>query len=228
MICCRRGESLRLIYSGKTKDVYEDGPFLIFLFKDSILGRNGEEDSGGNEVVGEKAGKGSIVLRQTEFFFKLLEENGIKTHFVGRIDERKARFLKAERIPLEVIYRELAYGSFLKRYRGWIRPFQRLGIVEFTLKDDSLDDPLIAEEAIVALGIASREDVEKMRETTIRVAEILGEFFSSKGLQLVDFKLEFGRLGGELILIDELSGDTMRVAKDGRILTREELLEVIG
>ncbi len=217
-----------LLYSGKTKDVYEDGPYLIFRFKDTVLGRNGAEDSGGNEVVGEKAGKGSVVLAQTEFFFKLLEENGIKTHFIERIDERRACFLKAERIPLEVIYRELAYGSFLRRYNGWVEPFQRLRIVEFTLKDDSLDDPLIAEDALVALGIASEGEVEKMKETTREVAEILREFFSSRDLQLVDFKLEFGRLNGGLIIIDELSGDTMRVAKDGKILTREELLEVIG
>ena len=218
---------MRLVYSGKTKDVYEDGPYLVFHFKDTVLGREGREDSGGNEVIGEKEGKGSLVLEQTEFFFRLLERNGIKTHFVERIDERKARFLKAERIPLEVIYRELAYGSFLRRYKGWAKPFQRLGIVEFTLKDDSLDDPLIAEEAVVALGIAGRAEVEAMKEIAKKVAGILREFFSSKGLQLVDFKLEFGRLDDELIVIDELSGDTMRVAKDGRILTREELSEVI-
>ena len=218
---------MRLIYSGKTKDVYEDGPYLIFHFKDTVLGRNGREDSGGNEVIGEMAGKGSIVLEQAGFFFKLLERNGVKTHFVERIDERKARFLKAERIPLEVIYRELAYGSFLRRYKGWAEPFQRLGIVEFTLKDDSLDDPLIAEEAVVSLGIASRREVREMKETTRKVAGILGEFFSSKGLELIDFKLEFGRLNGELLVIDELSGDTMRIAKSGRILAREELSEVI-
>ncbi|WP_297535224.1 phosphoribosylaminoimidazolesuccinocarboxamide synthase [Thermococcus sp.] len=219
---------MRLVYSGKTKDVYEDGPYLVFHFKDAVLGRKGREDSGGNEVIGEKAGKGSLVLKQTEFFFRLLEGNGIKTHFVERIDDRKARFLKAERIPLEVIYRELAYGSFLRRYKGWVKPFQRLGIVEFTLKDDLLDDPLIAEEAITALGISNREEVEAMKKTTRKVAEILREFFSSKGLQLVDFKLEFGRLNGGLIVIDELSGDTMRVARDGKILTLEELSEVVG
>jgi len=219
---------LRLVYSGKTKDVYEDGPYLVFHFKDTVLGREGREDSGGNEVIGEKAGKGSLVLEQTEFFFKLLEKNGVKTHFVERIDERKARFLRAEKIPLEVIYRELAYGSFLRRYKGWAKPFQRLGIVEFTLKDDSLDDPLIAEEALIALGIASRDEVEAMKETTRKVAQVLRDFLSSKGLQLVDFKLEFGRLNGKLIVIDELSGDTMRVAKGNRILTREELSEVVG
>ena len=219
---------MRLVYSGKTKDVYEDGPYLVFHFKDAVLGRKGREDSGGNEVIGEKAGKGSLVLKQTEFFFRLLEGNGIKTHFVERIDDRKARFLKTERIPLEVIYRELAYGSFLRRYKGWVKPFQRLGIVEFTLKDDLLDDPLIAEEAITALGISNREEVEAMKKTTRKVAEILREFFSSKGLQLVDFKLEFGRLNGGLIVIDELSGDTMRVARDGKILTLEELSEVVG
>ncbi|WP_258084478.1 phosphoribosylaminoimidazolesuccinocarboxamide synthase [Thermococcus thermotolerans] len=218
---------MRLVYRGKTKDVYEEGPYLIFHFKDTVLGREGKEDSGGNEVIGEREGKGSIVLEQTEFFFKLLERNGVKTHFIERIDERKARFLKAERIPLEVIYRFKAYGSFLRRYRGWVNQLQELNIVEFTLKDDSLDDPLIAEEAVVALGIASRREVEEMKETTRKVARILGKFFSSRGLQLVDFKLEFGRLDGGLIVIDELSGDTMRVAKKEMVLTREELSEVI-
>ncbi|QDA31311.1 phosphoribosylaminoimidazolesuccinocarboxamide synthase [Thermococcus indicus] len=218
---------MRLIYRGKTKDVYEDGPHLIFHFKDTVLGRAGREDSGGNEVIGEREGKGSIVLEQTEFFFRLLEKNGLKTHFVERIDSRKARFLKAERIPLEVVYRELAYGSFLLRYGRWVKPFQRLGMVEFTLKDDSLDDPIIAEEAVAALGIASDGELREMKSITRKVAEILRKFFSSKGLQLVDFKLEFGRLNGEILVIDELSGDTMRVAKGGRILSREELLEVI-
>ncbi|WP_048147847.1 phosphoribosylaminoimidazolesuccinocarboxamide synthase [Palaeococcus ferrophilus] len=218
---------MKLIYRGKTKDVYEDGPYLVFHFKDSILGEGGREDTGGNEVVGERRGKGSAVLDEAEFFFRLLEENGIRTHFVERIDERRARFLKAERIPLEVIYRELAYGSFLRRYNGWVEELKPLGIVEFTLKDDSLKDPLITEEAITKLGIAGEREVREMKEKTLEVGEILRGFFSSKGLQLVDFKLEFGRRNGELILIDELSGDTMRVMRDGKLLSQEELREVI-
>ncbi|NJE61094.1 phosphoribosylaminoimidazolesuccinocarboxamide synthase [Thermococcus sp. 21S7] len=218
---------MRLIYRGKTKDVYEDGPYLVFYFKDSLLGEDGREDTGGNEVIGERLGKGSAVLKQTEFFFSLLERNGIRTHFIERIDERRARFLKAGRIPLETIYRLKAYGSFLRRYSGWVESLQELGIVEFTLKDDSLGDPLITEEAISRLGIASEGELEEMKEVTKRVAEILAGFFSAKGLELIDFKLEFGRLNGELLVIDELSGDTMRVMKDGRLLSQEELLEVV-
>ncbi len=102
-----------------------------------------------------------------------------------------------------------------------------LGIAEFTLKDDSLKDPLITEEAIVKLGIASEEEIQEMKEKTLKVAGILREFFSSKGLQLVDFKLEFGRRNGELIIIDELSGDTMRIMRNGKLLSQEELREVI-
>ncbi|NJF24242.1 phosphoribosylaminoimidazolesuccinocarboxamide synthase [Thermococcus sp. Bubb.Bath] len=218
---------MRRIYRGKTKDVYEDGPYLVFHFKDSILGEDGREDTGGNEVIGERRGKGSAVLDETEFFFRLLERNGIRTHFVERIDKRRARFLKAEKIPLEVIYRELAYGSFLRRYNGWVKELTPLGIVEFTLKDDALKDPLITEEAIVRLGIASEGEVMEMKEKTRIVAEILREFFCSKGLQLVDFKLEFGRRNGKLIVIDELSGDTMRIMRDGKLLSQEKLREVI-
>ncbi|ASI98418.1 phosphoribosylaminoimidazolesuccinocarboxamide synthase [Thermococcus celer] len=218
---------MRLVYRGKTKDVYEDGPYLIFYFKDSLLGENGREDTGGNSVIGVRTGKGSAVLRQTEFFFNLLGRNGVRTHFVERIDDRRARFLKAERIPLEVVYRFKAYGSFLRRYRGWVEPLRELRMVEFTLKDDSLGDPLITEEAVSRLGIASEEELERMKETTRLVAGILREFFLEKGLDPVDFKLEFGRLNGELLVIDELSGDTMRVMKEGRLLTQEELLGVV-
>ncbi|AEH24314.1 phosphoribosylaminoimidazolesuccinocarboxamide synthase [Pyrococcus yayanosii] len=219
---------MRLIYRGKTKNVYEDGPYLIFYFKDSLLGFGDEEDTGGNEVIGERKGKGSAVLKQAEFFFKLLEEHGIKTHFVERLDERRARFLKAEKIPLEVIYRFKAYGSFLRRYCGWVEPLQELNIVEFTLKDDSLGDPLITEEAIERLGIASAEEIRQMKETTKKVAKILREFFSSKALDIIDFKLEFGRRERRLLVIDEISGDTMRVMRNGKLLSQEELLEVIG
>jgi len=102
---------MRLVYRGKTKDVYEDGEHLIFHFKDSILGFKGKEDTGGNEVIGARKGKGSAVLQQTAFFFSLLEEHGVKTHFVELIDERNVRFLKAEKIPLEVIYRFKAYEA---------------------------------------------------------------------------------------------------------------------
>ncbi|MBO8175107.1 MAG: phosphoribosylaminoimidazolesuccinocarboxamide synthase [Thermococcus sp.] len=218
---------MRLIYKGKTKDVYEDGDFLIFYFKDNILGFGEKEDTGGNEVIGEREGKGSIVLKQTEFFFKLLEKNGVKTHFVEKIDERRAKFLKAEKIPLEVIYRYKAYGSFLRRYGEFVKPLQELNIVEFTLKSDALGDPLICEEAIETLGIATREEIEVMKKTTRKVAQILKEFFKSRGLEIIDFKLEFGRKNGELLIIDEISGDTMRVMKEGRVLKQEEILEVV-
>jgi len=214
-------------YRGKTKDVYDEGPYLVFHFKDSVLGADGREDTGGNEVIGERRGKGSAILKQTEFFFKLLERKGIKTHFVGRIDERRARFLKTERIPLEVIYRFRAYGSFLRRYGRFVRPLEELNIVEFTLKDDALGDPPICEEAIEKLGIASAEEVALMKALTRRVAGVLHEFFEEKDLEIVDFKIEFGRKGGELLVIDEVSGDTMRVMKDGKILKSEELLGVM-
>lgn len=218
---------MKLIYRGKTKDVYEDGEFLIFYFKDSILGFGEKEDTGGNEIIGERKGKGSVVLKQTEFFFKLLEKKGVKTHFAKKIDDRKAKFLKAEKIPLEVIYRYKAYGSFLRRYDEFVKPLQELNIIEFTLKSDALGDPPICEEAIETLGIASKEEIEEMKKTTRKVAQILKEFFESKGFEIIDFKLEFGRKNDELLVIDEISSDTMRVMKGGKLLKQEELLEVI-
>lgn len=219
---------MELIYRGKTKDVYKDGEFLIFYFKDNILGFENREDTGGNEVIGERQGKGSAVLKQTAFFFKLLNERGIKTHFVEKIDDRKAKFLKAEKIPLEVIYRYKAYGSFLRRYGEFVKPLQELNIVEFTLKSDALGDPLICEEAIEKLNIATKEEIQIMKEITRKVAQILKEFFQNKSLEIIDFKIEFGRKNGELLIIDEISGDTMRVMKNGKLLSQEELLEVIG
>jgi len=218
---------MRLVYQGKTKDVYENDDCLIFHFKDNILGFESKEDTGGNEVIGRREGKGSAILKETEFFFKLLEENGIRTHFVERINERRAKFLKAEKIPLEVIYRFKAYGSFLRRYGKIVKPLQKLDIIEFTLKDDALGDPLICEEAVEKLGIASKEEIEEMKRITRKVAQILKKFFESRGLEIIDFKLEFGRRNGELLVIDEISGDTMRVMKDGQVLKQEEILEVI-
>ena len=191
------------------------------------MGFESREDTGGNEVIGRREGKGSAILKEAEFFFKLLEENGIRTHFVERINERRAKFLKAEKIPLEVIYRFKAYGSFLRRYGKIVKPLQKLDIIEFTLKDDALGDPLICEEAVEKLGIASKGEIEEMKRITRKVVQILKEFFESRGLEIIDFKLEFGRRNGGLLVIDEISGDTMRVMKEGQVLKQEEILEVL-
>lgn len=107
---------MRFIYCGKIKDVYEDGFYFVFYFKDLVFGEDGREDIGGNGIVGERRGKGSIVFDEIEFFFCFFEEKGIRMYFVEWIDERRVCFLRVERILLEVIYCEFVYGSFLRCY----------------------------------------------------------------------------------------------------------------
>lgn len=115
----------------------------------------------------------------------------------------------------------------MRRYGKIVKPLQKLDIIEFTLKDDALGDSLICEEAVEKLGIASKEEIEEMKRITRKVVQILKEFFESRGLEIIDFKLEFGRRNGGLLVIDEISGDTMRVMKEGQVLKQEEILEVL-
>ena len=219
------------IYEGKTKRVIRTGDKIIIKFKDAITGSaDGKPDPGGNFVVGTLPGKSVAAARVATYFFEVLREGGIDTHFYRLHSDTEIEVLLTERIRLEVIYRAKAYGSFLARYRNYVEPMAYLDIVEFTLKDDSLGDPLIAPQAIVRLGIASEDEVKSMETTARKVAQLVNSSLSSKGLELVDMKLEFGRRDNKLLIIDELSGDTMRIYDPGqkRMLNQVELAERLG
>lgn len=219
---------MELIYDGKTKQIYKEDQHLVLEFKNTLTGdSSGTIDPGGNRIVGTKEGKGKASAQTAAHFFKLIESSGIPTHFLKVRSPTEVEVQSTDRILLEVIYRALAYGSFLSRYKDNVEKFQKLDLVEFSLKSDKLGDPFIAKSAIPSLGLAEKEEVEKVKETTREVASIVDKDLSEKDLKLVDMKIEFGRVQGKLIVIDEISGDTMRVydPEKDKILNQIELAE---
>ena len=218
------------IYTGKTKDVFlrDDGNVLL-RFKDTVTGVGDRIDSGANEVIGEVAGKGRSSFRLTLRFFELLHEAGIPTHFVSVGPDENAIIARLARsFKLEVICRVKAWGSFVRRYGDYVREGDPLpSLVEFTLKDDERGDPLITEDALVALNIVSREAVDYMKVTARRATSLIAGHVNERGLELIDIKYEFGEVEGQTMIIDEVSGDSMRVARGGQILLQTELEEAV-
>ncbi|NLA26131.1 MAG: phosphoribosylaminoimidazolesuccinocarboxamide synthase [Firmicutes bacterium] len=216
---------MKLLYRGKTKDVYQfSEEKLVLYFKDSITGSDVSPDPGGNEVVGSLAGKGGASLRLSAYFFELLELAGIPTHYIGPGSEENCLLVKKTRsFNLEVICREKAWGSFLRRYGKYAVKGQPLSsLVEFTLKDDERGDPPATVAVIAALKIASPSETEYMEETARRATALIKKELASKDLELIDIKYEFGKVAGRILLIDEISGDSMRVLQGNRVLSPEE------
>lgn len=228
------------IYSGKTKDIYAlaNGNLWI-VFKDDVTGENGIVDPGANTVMGKIEGKGRMSLRLTEYFFALLGDNGIPTHLVHVDVARNAMEVKpagvlgrGEKTPggLEFICRTLAYGSFLRRYSNILRePLQALDyLVEITLKDDERGDPLINDDALVALHVLSRSQLERAKALTRQITQRIAGNLKEKSLTLVDIKMEFGLIDGDIALIDEISADAMRVMDaEGNVLSHMALYEIL-
>ncbi|MGI5875274.1 MAG: phosphoribosylaminoimidazolesuccinocarboxamide synthase [Dethiobacteria bacterium] len=221
---------MQKIVSGKTKDVFlrEDGNLQLY-FKDTVTGRGKEIDPGANEVIGEIGGKGNASLQLSVYFFKLLQAAGLPTHFISAcLEERSMVVKKAHSFNLEVICREKAYGSFIRRYGSYIQEGTPLpSLIEFTLKDDELGDPLITEETIVALQILGREAISLIKNTTRKAIALIKADLAAKGMELIDIKLEFGETRGQIIIIDEISGDCMRVMKEGKILSPKKLCNLV-
>lgn len=223
---------MNLIDKGKTKDVYEleNGDYLL-KFKDDVTGKNGVFDPGANSVGLSIEGSGKSNLRMSKFFFEILKDKGIATHYIDGNIENNSMTVKPARVfgnGLEVICRYRAVGSFMRRYGMYAEEGQSLdAFVEFTLKDDERKDPPITKDALNMLGITSSEDYEKLKELTKRISNIIKEELAKKNLELYDIKLEFGMVGedGEIALIDELSGGNMRVYKADKYI---EPLELVG
>lgn len=193
------------LYEGKAKVLYPEGEdTLRVYFKDEATAFNAQKR-------GIIPGKGVVNNKVSAALFRLLEERGVKTHFVEELSEREMRVKRVRILPLEVILRYKAAGSFAKRYGLKEGTPLKAPLVEFSLKNDALGDPLICEDAVLALGLATPEALEAVKATTLRVGEILKAFFAERGLELVDFKLEFGEREGEILLADEISPDTMRL-----------------
>lgn len=213
---------MKLVYTGKTKDVYEreDGNYVL-KFKDDVTGENGVFDPGANTVGMVMEGAGQAGLRLTKFFFEKINEAGIPTHYVDSDIEEATMTVTPAAVfghGLEVICRYRAVGSFLRRYGLYAKEGQPLdAFVEVTVKDDERQDPPISQSALEQLGILSAEEYETLEKLTKQISELVKDELSKKGIELYDIKLEFGRSKrtGEVILIDEISGGNMRAYKDG-------------
>lgn len=208
------------IYQGKTKDLLQDERGkTYFHFKDDMTGKDGQFDPGANQVGLTVEGSGKANVTVSKYFFELLEAKGIPTHFVeANIDENTMEIKQATVFGkgLEVICRFVAVGLFIRRYGLYAEAGMPLeGYVEFTLKDDDREDPLINKDALVILGILNEDEYETIKQLTRNISTVIKEDLATKGLSLYDIKLEFGRLAGsdEIVLIDEVSGGNMRVYK---------------
>ncbi|MBD8006089.1 phosphoribosylaminoimidazolesuccinocarboxamide synthase [Bacillus norwichensis] len=225
---------MKLVYEGKTKTVFEleDGNYLL-KFKDDVTGEDGVFDPGANTVGLTIEGAGKTGLRLTKYFFELLEQKGIPTHFVNASIEDTTMTVKPAQMfgnGLEVICRYRAVGSFLRRYGMYAEEGQELdGFVEVTLKDDVRQDPPISEDALAMLGILSHDEYQRLKELTREIGSIIKADLEKKGIDLYDIKLEFGRAGDnkEITLIDEISGGNMRAYKNGDYIEPLKLGELI-
>lgn len=199
-------EMREMLYEGKAKKVFatEDPELLIVSYKDDATAFNGKKK-------GTISGKGAINNRVTNFMMQRLEEQGVPTHFVEELNDRETVVKKVEIVPLEVIIRNISAGSFAKRYgveEGI--PFEN-PTIEFSYKNDDLDDPLINEYHIQALKLATLEEVDTIKKMAFKVNDVMKAFFAQRNVDLVDFKLEFGKTSdGTIVLADEISPDTCR------------------
>ncbi len=219
-----------LIYSGKTKDVYqlEDGNYML-KFKDDVTGEDGVFDPGANGVGLTMEGAGKAGLRLTKLFFERLKAEGVPTHYIDAdIDEATMTVKPAEVFGegLEVICRYRAVGSFHRRYGKYVEEGQKLdSYVEFTLKDDEREDPLITKDALKMLDILTNDEYEQVKDLTKKITAIVQDELSKRDIELYDIKFEFGKVGesDEIVLIDEISGGNMRSFQDGEYIEPLEL-----
>lgn len=200
-------KKLDLLYTGKAKMVYEtENPeYCIFEYKDDATAFNGDKK-------GSFEGKGIINNTMANLIFKLLEKDGIKTHFIEEISGRETLVKRVKIIPLEVIIRNISAGSFSKRYNIKEGTFLKSPTIEFSYKSDSLGDPLINDYQAIAIDIATREEINEITEYAFKINESLKNIFAKINIKLVDFKIEFGiDFNGNIILADEISPDTCRL-----------------
>lgn len=199
-------EKKELLYEGKAKKVYatDNADVLLVDYKDDATAFNGLKK-------GTIAGKGAINNKVTNFMMRLLEKEGVPTHFVEEISDRETLVKKVSIVPLEVIIRNISAGSFAKRYGVEEGIVFSEPTIEFSYKNDDLGDPLINCHHALALGIATKEDIATIKRLAFKVNDVMKAFFKNVGVDLVDFKLEFGKTSdGTIVLADEISPDTCR------------------
>lgn len=193
------------LYEGKAKKVFEtsDPDLVIVDYKDDATAFNGEKK-------GTIVGKGVINNKMTNFMFGLLEKEGVPTHLVEELSDRETLVKKVEIVPLEVIVRNVAAGSFSKKLG--IEEGRKLSCptLEFSYKNDDLGDPFINDYYALALDLATKEEIDTIAKYAFKVNEFMLKFFKEINVDLIDFKIEFGRFHGQILLADEISPDTCR------------------
>ncbi len=199
-------EKKELLYEGKAKKVYttEDPDVLIVSYKDDATAFNGQKK-------GTIVGKGAINNRMTNYIFKKLEEKGVPTHLVEELNDRETAVKRVEILPLEVIVRNFSAGSFAKKMGMEEGIKFKCPTLEFSYKNDDLGDPFINKYYALALELATEEEIEAVTKYAFQVNEVMQAYFASLNIELIDFKIEFGRYHGQVILADEVSPDTCRL-----------------
>ena len=219
-------KKLDQIYEGKAKKVFATSSpdYYIVEYKDDATAFNGLKH-------GTITGKGIINNKMSNAMFQLLEKNGVKTHFAEQLSDRETLVKAVKIVPLELIIRNVAAGSFSKRYGVAEGTPLKISTLEFSLKDDALNDPLINDSHIIALGVATEQELSQISAMAYKVNDVLKNFFAGIGIKLIDFKIEAGRLpNGEIILADEISPDTCRFwdAKTNEKLDKDRFRRDMG
>ena len=218
-------KKLEQIYEGKAKKVYAtDNPDYVMVdYKDDATAFNGQKK-------GTIVGKGVVNNKVSNHFFRMLEENGIPTHYVEQLSDRETVVKKVDIVPVEVIIRNKAAGSFSKRVGVAEGTELKCTILEYSYKNDELGDPFINDYYVRALGLATDDEMAKIEEYAFKVNDLLTAYLKEAGVELIDFKLEFGRFQGDIILADEISPDTCRFwdIKTGKKLDKDRFRRDLG
>ncbi len=203
------------LYEGKAKKVYATDTEDVYLveYKDDATAFNGLKK-------GTIGGKGIINNKMSNHLFQILEKAGVPTHYVKELSDRETAVKKVEIVPLEVIVRNVAAGSFSKKLGIAEGTKLLVPTLEFSYKNDDLGDPMINDYYAIAIGAATRAEIDRISELAFRINDVLCAYFAERGIDLIDFKVEFGRFHGEIILADEISPDTCRLWDSG---THEKL-----
>ncbi len=218
-------EKKEQLYEGKAKKVYAtDNPDVVIVdYKDDATAFNGLKK-------GTIAGKGVINNRMSNYLFRKLEEMEVPTHFIQELSDRETAVKKVEIVPLEVIIRNVAAGSFAKRMGVEEGKKLLCPTIEFSYKNDELGDPFINRYYALALGLATQDEINVIIRMAFQVNDLLKSFFKEAGIDLIDFKLEFGRYHGKIVLADEISPDTCRLwdATTGEKLDKDRFRRDLG
>ena len=218
-------KQLEMMYEGKAKQVFatEDPTLAIIHYKDDATAFNGLKK-------GTIVGKGVVNNLVSNHLFKMLEQSGVPTHLVEQINDRDSVVRRVQIVPLEVIVRNIAAGSLSKRLGLPEGTKLASTVLEFCYKNDDLGDPMVNEYHIAAMQLATREEVETISAMALKVNELLTAYLKELNIELIDFKLEFGRFDGKIVLADEISPDTCRFwdSKTGEKLDKDRFRRDLG